>query len=57
MGYYHPERSPGLYGPPLFIPLPLLREDGQRDRLLNNLFIAILTKIQLKATTSLTMRV
>jgi len=37
------ERGEAPLSPPL--PLPLLREGGQGDRLLNNLFIAILTKL------------
>ena len=35
----------------------LLREEGQGDRLLNNLFLAILTMLPSKATMSLMARV
>jgi len=46
-------RSPSLtYTPP-----SLVREGGQGDRLLNSLFIAILTKSKLKAMMGLTARV
>ena len=45
------ERGEAPLLPPL--PLPLLREGGQGDRLLNNLFMAILIKLPLKTMISL----